>query len=139
MSPVLSSSTMGIRAQRRPVSPTTAGLFPDCPDNVSPMQVIRDLAPVADQRSSISDRATPDCPPASSAPHGTQSHAMGPVRNVAAAPQERAHARLVGIARLAASSLPAETRRNSAEKPEYFVLPVKSILNRCDSNRVPFE
>jgi len=103
------------------------------------MQVIRDLAPVADQRSSISDRVTADCPPASSAPHGNQNHAMGPVRNAAAMPQERAHARLVGIARLAASSLPAETRRNSAEKPEYFVLPVKSILNRCDSNRVPFE
>jgi DNA repair photolyase len=103
------------------------------------MQVIRDPAPVADQRGSISDRATADCPPASSAPHGNQNRATGPVRNVAAVPQERAHARLVGIARLAASSLPAETRRNSAEKPEYFVLPVKSILNRCDSNRVPFE
>jgi DNA repair photolyase len=25
------------------------------------------------------------------------------------------------------------------EKPEYFLLPVKSILNRCDSARVPFE
>jgi DNA repair photolyase len=25
------------------------------------------------------------------------------------------------------------------EKPEYFLLPVKSILNRCDSDRVPFE
>jgi DNA repair photolyase len=101
--------------------------------------MIRDLAPVANQRGSISDRATADCPPASSAPHGNQTRAQGPVRNVAAVPQERAHARLVGIARLAASSLPAETRRNSAEKPEYFVLPVKSILNRCDSNRVPFE
>jgi DNA repair photolyase len=52
---------------------------------------------------------------------------------------ERAHARLVGIARLAASSPPAETQRKSAERPEYFLLPVKSILNRCDSNRVPFE
>jgi DNA repair photolyase len=45
----------------------------------------------------------------------------------------------VGIARLAASSPPAETKRKSAESPEYFVLPVRSILNRCDSNRVPFE
>jgi len=54
-------------------------------------------------------------------------------------PPERAHARLVGIARLAASSPQAETRRKSAERPEYFLLPVKSILNRCDSNRVPFE
>jgi DNA repair photolyase len=54
-----------------------------------------------------------------------------PVGNVAAP--------LVGIARLAASSPPAETQRKSAERPEYFLLPVKSILNRCDSNRVPFD
>jgi DNA repair photolyase len=54
-------------------------------------------------------------------------------------PQERVHTRLVGIARLAASSPPAKTRRKSEERPEYFILPVKSILNRCDSNRVPFE
>lgn len=54
-------------------------------------------------------------------------------------PHERANARLVGIARLAACSPPAETRRKSGERPEYFVLPVRSILNRCDSNRVPFE
>jgi len=46
---------------------------------------------------------------------------------------------LVGIARLAASSPEAQTRRKSAEKPQYFFLPVKSILNRCDSTRVPFD
>jgi DNA repair photolyase len=45
----------------------------------------------------------------------------------------------VGIARLAANSPRAETQRKSAEKPEYFLLPVKSILNRCDSERVPFD
>jgi DNA repair photolyase len=45
----------------------------------------------------------------------------------------------VGIARLAAHSPAAETARKSEERPEYFLLPVKSILNRCDSNRVPFE
>jgi DNA repair photolyase len=45
----------------------------------------------------------------------------------------------VGIARLAAKSPVAETKRKSTEKPEYFFLPVKSILNRCDSNRVPFD
>jgi DNA repair photolyase len=148
MSPVLSSSAVGIAIHRRRVSPTTAGLFPDCPEDVSPMQVVSERAPLADQstvesktvdRGSISDRSTTDCPPSSMASHGTQSRAHGPVRNVAAVPHERAQARLVGIARLAASSPRAETRRNSAEKPEYFVLPVKSILNRCDSNRVPFE
>jgi DNA repair photolyase len=46
---------------------------------------------------------------------------------------------LVGIARLAASSPPAETERKSADRPEYFLLPVRSILNKCDSERVPFE
>jgi DNA repair photolyase len=45
----------------------------------------------------------------------------------------------VGIARLAAISPAAESRRSSLEKPEYFLLPVKSILNRCDSQRVPFD
>jgi len=45
----------------------------------------------------------------------------------------------VGIARLAAQSPAAETKRQSVEKPEYFLLRVKSILNRCDSDRVPFE
>ena len=49
------------------------------------------------------------------------------------------HAPLVGIARLAANSPAAETQRSSVERPEYFLLPVRSILNRCDSKRVPFE
>jgi DNA repair photolyase len=43
-------------------------------------------------------------------------------------------AELVGIARLAASSLRANAKRGT----EYFVLPVRSIINRCDSPRVPF-
>ena len=139
MSPVLSSSTVGLAIHRRCVSPTTAVLFPDCPEDVSPVKVVSDLAPVADQRGSISDRPTADCPPSSMAPHGIQDRAGAPVESIAAVPHERANARLVGIARLAALSPPAETRRNSAEKPDYFVLPVRSILNRCDSNRVPFE
>ena len=139
MSPVLSPSAPSFRIRRRCASPTTVGLFPECPEDVSPTSAVCDLAPVADQRGSISDQATADCPPASRTQHGTQIRETGPVRNVAAVPPERAHAQLVGIARLAASSPPAETRRKSAERPEYFLLPVKSILNRCDSNRVPFE
>jgi len=106
---------------------------------MSPMKAVSSPAPVADQRGSTSNRATADCPPASTTEHGTQDREPGPIRKDAAKPPERAPARLVGIARLAASSPPAETRRKSAEKPEYFVLPVKSILNRCDSKRVPFE
>lgn len=41
---------------------------------------------------------------------------------------------LVGIARLAASSPRAEAKRGT----EYFLLPVRSILNHCNSERVPF-
>src|SRR5262249_50262941 len=41
---------------------------------------------------------------------------------------------LVGIARLAAASPRAEAKRGT----EYFLLPIRSILNRCDSDRVPF-
>jgi DNA repair photolyase len=41
---------------------------------------------------------------------------------------------LVGMARLAASSPRAEAKRGT----EYFLLPVRSILNQCHSERVPF-
>ncbi len=139
MSPVHSPWAPSFRIRRRHVSPTTARLFPECSDAIGPKQVVQSPARTEDQRGSISDRATTDCPPASRIQSGNQDRKMGPVRNDAVAPPERANTRLVGIARLAASSPPAETRRKSAEKPEYFVLPVKSILNRCDSNRVPFE
>lgn len=40
----------------------------------------------------------------------------------------------VGIARLAASSPLTDSKRGA----EYFLLPARSILNRCDSERVPF-
>src|SRR5215467_1355654 len=139
MSPVHSSTAQDFRIQRRHVSPTPETLFPECPDDLSPKQVAGNLAPVAGQRGSISDRQMSDCPPASQAKERVQDRSNGPVRNSAANPSQRAHARLVGIARLAAASPPAETKRKSAERPEYFVLPVKSILNRCDSQRVPFE
>lgn len=148
MSPVHSQTAQGFRIRRRHASLTPETLFPECPDDLSPKPVAGNLAPVAGQRSSISDREARDCPPASSseataqrsmAVAGSHDPGHGPVRNVAAHPSDRAHARLVGIARLAASSPPAETKRKSAARPEYFVLPVKSILNRCDSQRVPFE
>ncbi len=146
MSPVHSPAAPSFRIRRRHASPTTAGLFPEDPDVSSArlvsIRLVNDSLS-GDQTTvgcgSISDPATTDGPPASGTQHGTQSRDIGSVRNVAAVPTERAPARLVGIARLAASSPPAETLRKCAEKPEYFVLPVKSILNRCDSQRVPFE
>jgi DNA repair photolyase len=148
MSPVHSQSAPGFRIRRCRVSTTAVRLFPECPDAISPVEVVRGPAPTTGQRDSNSNRATADCPlpsfssataERSTISHGSQNCEAGPVRIAAAAPNERAHAPLVGIARLAASSPAAETRRKSEERPEYFLLPVRSILNRCDSNRVPFE
>src|SRR5216683_8430015 len=158
MSPVHSLSAPGFRIRRSRVLPTTVSLFPERPDDHSPKPGIADRltgdreavfvtcdrktvdAPVASNLGgSSSGCPTADCPPPSSASPDSQNRANGWTRDAAAAPHERANARLVGIARLAASSPPATTRRKSEERPEYFVLPVKSILNRCDSKRVPFE
>jgi DNA repair photolyase len=139
MSPVHSLPAQSLPIRRRHVSPTAVSLFPECPDDQSPKQAASNLAPVEGLRGSISDHRTTGCPPASRISGGSHDREEGSVRNGAAIPSNRARARLVGIARLAASSPPAATRRKSAERPEYFLLPVKSILNRCDSNRVPFE
>ena len=139
MSPVHSITTPDLLTQRRHASSTPDSLFPECPDDLSPKQVADDPAPVVGQRGSISDCKAADCPPPFPADDPRQVLGHSPLRNSAANPSDRASARLVGIARLAASSPPAETTRKSAERPQYFVLPVKSILNRCDSQRVPFE
>ena len=67
-------------------------------------------------------------------------HGTGEPPNGASAPppapdrSEQPASELVGIARLAASSPRAEARRGT----EYFLLPVKSILNPCHSERVSF-
>jgi DNA repair photolyase len=139
MAPVHSPSAPDFRIRHRRVSPTPETLFPECPDDLDPLHVAGNLAPVAGQRGLISERQAPDCPSAVAAMDRNRNPSHGPVRNVAANSTDRAPTRLVGIARLAASSPPAPTQRKSAERPEYFVLPVKSILNRCDSERVPFE
>jgi DNA repair photolyase len=119
-------------------------LFPPYPDMQGPRpRTEGDPAPIASgPGGSIPGAPTADCPPpsfpgatpvpaGSAAVHGAQRRADGRTRN--------AGAPLVGIARLAASSPPVETSRKSEERPEYFLLPVRSILNRCNSDRVPFE
>jgi DNA repair photolyase len=144
MSPVHSPSinrAPNFQIRRSPARPTTASLFcetaeqmtyPVSPSDVSPKPEASEPATVTTGPYGNSlGCPTSDCPPASRLSSGPQGCADGRSRTAAA--------RLVGIARLAASSPPAETRRNSVERPEYFLLPVKSILNRCDSKRVPFE
>lgn len=51
-----------------------------------------------------------------------------------ASPPPKPAAGLAGIARFAADSPCADAKRGT----EYFLLPVRSILNHCDSKRVPF-
>jgi DNA repair photolyase len=149
MSPVLSPSALDVRIPRRPVR--QSALFPVCPDVQSPKPLAgSDLlgrgsdpvgvrAPVAAGSSgSLPSCPTADCPPPSLPAHGAR-RAESRTRDVAARLDANAIAPLVGIARLAASSPAAETSRKSQGRPEYFFLPVKSILNKCDSKRVPFE
>jgi len=144
MSPVLSSTARTLGIPRRRATQSTASLFPVSPNATSPtpkagnspgdLHIKVDAPTSAGLIGSISGCPTADCPPPASqeaVPRGFASRADGRTRN-AVVP-------LVGIARLAACSPPAESHRKSPERPEYFLLPVKSILNRCDSARVPFD
>jgi DNA repair photolyase len=119
MSPVLPLSTSRFLPRRRPVRSHASPTLPFRPNEPSPLQEAGALFKGASGWCMGSlESPTADCPP----------------------PQlQTSHAPLVGIARLAAKSPAAESKRKSQEKPEYFLLPVKSILNRCDSDRVPFE
>lgn len=145
MSPVQFSSARTFGFRRRRARPTAATLFPVGPYATSPQPKAGESArsvpggmpgPSANAGFGGTNLVglTAVCPPPApkeAAPLGVERRATGQTRDDAAT--------LVGIARLAASSPPAETQRRSAERPEYFLLPVKSMLNRCDSNRVPFE
>src|SRR5260370_21523646 len=115
MSPVHSPLVPSFRIRRRHVSPTTVGLFPECPDAISPKQMVQGPAPAADQltggrktadltgdrkmadRSRDSNRLAPDCPPASTTSPGNQSLGEVPIRIVAAQPREPHAPRLGGI------------------------------------------
>ena len=151
MSPVLSSTARTFGIRRRRARQSTATLFPVSPYATSPTPRAGDSPGSSHNvQDNVSDKVgaaaspglggstsgytTADCPPPTSqeaVPHGFESRADHRTQD-AAVP-------LVGIARLAACSPPAESHRKSAERPEYFLLPVKSILNRCDSARVPFD
>jgi DNA repair photolyase len=147
MSPVLSSTARTFGIPRRRVRQSTATLFPVSPYATSPKPRASDspgdihnlhnkveAATVDGSGGSTSGYTTADCPPPTSreaVPQGFESQADHRTQEPAVP--------LVGIARLAACSPQAESHRKSAERPEYFLLPVKSILNKCDSARVPFD
>src|ERR1700731_1516937 len=140
MSPMSFPSPTRAFARRRIAPSTTASLFPDGPGTQSPKNGIADPAPVAsDPRNSNPGTNVADCPPSPAVSAGSQNLPEPGTRAAVVEPANGVNPPLVGIARLAAKSPPAETRRVSTERPEYFLLPVKSILNRCDSRRVPFE
>jgi DNA repair photolyase len=140
MSPTLFPSPARSFSRRRCAPPTAPQLFPTSPITQSPKHGIADLAPVdGDPRTSNTGTNVAGCPPPRSVPPGSPNPAPAGTRAAVAVPAGGVAAPLVGIARLAAKSPAAESRRTSPERPQYFVLPVKSILNRCDSQRVPFE
>jgi DNA repair photolyase len=117
MSPVLPRSLPRFATRRRLARRHATQLLPFCPAEAKPETGALALGEAGGREGSLKN-PTADCPP--------------PQFQTSPTP-------LVGIARLAANAPGAETKRHSAERPEYFFLPVKSILNRCDSNRVPFE
>jgi DNA repair photolyase len=140
MSPTLFPSPARASARRRIAPPTTASLFPNGPDTQSPKNGTADLAPVASgPHHGNAGTKVADCPPSSAVSAGSQNLSETRTRAAVVVPANGVNPPLVGIARLAAKSPPAESRRTSSARPEYFLLPVKSILNRCDSQRVPFE
>jgi DNA repair photolyase len=142
MPSILSPSPSALRNRRRPVS--QSALFPVDPDAQCPKPVAgRDLAPIAAGPGVpiSSYPGSADCPPPCSgtAPALPGTMAAGGAQRRLSGHAGDADAPLVGIARLAASSPCAESERQSEQRPEYFLLPVRSILNKCDSSRVPFE
>src|SRR2546425_5554760 len=132
MPPVLSTSAERLRVATPPVQNPQASLSPFTPKHPAPERGAGEAPPLAPGRggSLAVTPAADSPPPQAEAPRAPQS---------TDAPNRKVPATLVGIARLAASSPPAETRRKSAAGPEYFRLPVRSVLNHCDSERVPFE
>src|SRR6267154_2013418 len=117
MSPVLPHTTPRFAMRRRSVRRPGTQLLPFSPAEPNPEDGALAQGQAGWRKASL-ESPTADCPP----PEFPTSHAP-----------------LVGIARLAAEAPEADTQRKSLEKPEYFFLPVKSILNKCDSARVPFD
>jgi DNA repair photolyase len=143
MSPVLSPSASDRDLRRRPAR--QSALFPVCPVTQGPKTWTGDdvvgVAPPVETGPGGSTSGSPaaDCPPPLPATGGVPRRADDWTRDADARLEAVATAPLVGIARLAASSPAAETSRKSEERPQYFLLPVRSILNKCNSKRVPFE
>jgi len=150
MSPVFRSfpspTATGFAARRR-ARTSSALLFPVSPEN-GPNERIEELAPLSGPGSSVlEEKKVVDCPPHTPDGSGDVCRDLADFQKAAVASDavpalacdEQAPAPLVGIARLASISPIAPTKRKSDERPDYFFLPVKSILNRCDSNRVPFD
>jgi DNA repair photolyase len=118
MSPVLPLSASFPTVRRLLVRRPAVRFLPFCPETPDPTEAEPRAPGELGWRKGSLEESTADCPPPS---------------------VQTPRAPLVGIARLAANAPEAQTKRQSAEKPEYFLLPVKSILNRCDSKRVPFD
>src|SRR2546429_6810740 len=117
MSPVHSQPAPTLRIRRRHVSPTTAGLFPECPSVVGPRKAVSSPARVAGQRGSISDQAPADPPPPSPPHPATPTRAPRPRRPHAPVPPPPPPARLLPPPRLPPPPPPPHPPPPSAAPP----------------------
>jgi len=93
--------------------------------------------PHGPEATEVDRRVRPDGPPVTARVQRTKPAPTPTTEEAPEAfePRGAADGKLVGIARLAAVSPLAREKRDT----EYYLLPVRSILNRCDSPRMPFE
>jgi len=143
MFPVTSSNLAAGYPIRRRAPFSSASLFPVSPGRNSPNHRPSELAQLSGSGSVVAENRHSDCPPSvSPAACGQDVHTSQGFRKDTAVSHDAVpdgSPSLVGIARLASISPAAPTLRKSEERPEYFLLPVKSILNKCESGRVPFD
>lgn len=143
MFPVTSSNLAAGYPIRRRAPFSSASLFPVGPDRNSPNHRTSELAQLSGSGSVVLENRHSDCPPSvSPAACGQHVHTSQGFRKDTAVSNDAVpdgSPSLVGIARLASISPAAPTHRKFEERPEYFLLPVKSILNKCESGRVPFD
>jgi DNA repair photolyase len=130
---------------------TSPYLRPNLPDRqASPAVTTATQVAAAVEREGLRDRQGDPTPPRrraartkqtsltlfpTAARHGNcESHDSASAPPPAESRSTKPAVELVGIARLAASSPRTDAKRGT----EYYSLPVRSILNHCDSERVPF-
>ena len=97
--------------------------------------ILRSTPPMLRRRRNPTEQTSLTLFPPAARPGNNEHRDLAPSPTPVASRVSEQVPELVGIARLAASSPRAEAKRGT----EYFLLPVRSILNHCEPKHVPFE